>query len=181
MALSTDGKIRLTEAPFPPYSYVPHMFPHPVREPQGHGYGQDCEHVRRYDHNHWRASYEHRRAVDLFNHGYYWEAHESWETLWHALGRVGASADQIKGLIKMAAAGVKAREGRPEGVARHAARARDLFAMSGVDSPSIDSSLGPCPFRQLQQFANEVACNPNAFVNDAIAPVVIVFPFVMRP
>ncbi|MER9222262.1 DUF309 domain-containing protein [Mesorhizobium sp. M0644] len=22
--------------------------------------------------------------IDLINHGYYWEAHEAWEPLWHA-------------------------------------------------------------------------------------------------
>ncbi|TGQ49534.1 DUF309 domain-containing protein, partial [Mesorhizobium sp. M1C.F.Ca.ET.210.01.1.1] len=25
-----------------------------------------------------------RWGIDLFNHGYYWEAHEAWEPLWHA-------------------------------------------------------------------------------------------------
>ena len=63
----------------------------------------------------------------MFNHGFYWEAHEAWEALWHAAGRRGATADFLKGLIKLAAAGVKAREGRAAGVRQHSQRAGELF------------------------------------------------------
>ena len=70
----------------------------------------------------------HRWAIDLFNHGYYWEAHEAWEAIWIALGRRGAQADFIKALIKLTAAGVKLRQRRPRGAVRHARRAAELFA-----------------------------------------------------
>lgn len=66
-------------------------------------------------------------GIDLFNLGYYWEAHEAWEGLWHACGRSGRMADFLKGLIALAAAGVKLREGRERGVRQHAARAQWLF------------------------------------------------------
>ena len=56
------------------------------------------------------------RGVSLFNAGYYWEVHEVWEGLWHAYGRRGVLADVIKALIKLAAAGVKVREGQEHGV-----------------------------------------------------------------
>lgn len=75
----------------------------------------------------WRRSEPYLYGIDLFNHGYYWEAHESWESLWHAAGRRGEMADYLKGLIKLAAAAVKAREGNPSGVERHAARATQLL------------------------------------------------------
>jgi predicted metal-dependent hydrolase len=65
--------------------------------------------------------------VDLFNAGYYWEAHEAWEGCWHAVGRSGAVAALLKGLIRLAACGVKAREGRHEGVLSHAAAAERHF------------------------------------------------------
>ena len=68
------------------------------------------------------------RGVALFNAGYYWEAHEVWEGLWHAYGRRGVLADVIKALIKLAAAGVKVREGQEHGVRIHARRAAELFA-----------------------------------------------------
>ena len=62
----------------------------------------------------------------LFNAGYYWEAHDAWESLWHAHGRRGVVADVIKALIKLAAAGVKAREGHEHGVRIHAGRAAEF-------------------------------------------------------
>jgi predicted metal-dependent hydrolase len=65
--------------------------------------------------------------MDLFNHGYYWEAHEAWESLWHAAGRTGPVADFLKGLIKLAAAGVKVAEGNQDGARSHAKRAAELF------------------------------------------------------
>lgn len=66
-------------------------------------------------------------GVDLFNSGFYWEAHEAWEAVWIAAGRKGAVADFLKSLIKLAAAGVKVRENRPTGVHRHASRCLQLL------------------------------------------------------
>jgi hypothetical protein len=67
------------------------------------------------------------RGVALFDAGYYWEAHEAWEGLWHAAGRRGPTAEVLKGLIKLAAAGVKVREGQEHGVRTHARRAAASF------------------------------------------------------
>ena len=69
-----------------------------------------------------------RRGVELFDAGYYWEAHEAWEVLWHAVGRRGPTADILRGLIKLAAAGIKVRERREPGVRTHTRRAADCFA-----------------------------------------------------
>jgi hypothetical protein len=76
----------------------------------------------------WETSTAYLRGVELFNAGYYWEAHEVWESLWHVHGRRGAIAHVVQALIKLAAAGVKVREGRPGGVRTHASRAALLFA-----------------------------------------------------
>jgi predicted metal-dependent hydrolase len=120
----------LPDTPFPPYSYVPGRHPHPLSDLAGHGHGRDrppaeCPNPE--------APFANRpllHGIDLFNHGYYWEAHEEWEALWHACQRQGPLADFLKGLIKLAAAGVKLRENRPAGVRRHAARAEQLFEAS---------------------------------------------------
>jgi uncharacterized protein len=76
------------------------------------------------------------RGVALFNAGYYWEAHEVWEDLWHAYGRRGVLADVVKALIKLAAAGVKVREGQEHGVRTHAGRAGELFAAARREGAS---------------------------------------------
>jgi predicted metal-dependent hydrolase len=63
----------------------------------------------------WRDSPDYLYGVDLFNNGYYWEAHEAWEGLWRAAGKVGVTAEFLKGLIKLTAAAIKIREGRSVG------------------------------------------------------------------
>ena len=125
------GRPRLTTAPLPPYSYVSGYEPHPLRDPAGHLFGQKETEVTLLDPGRWDNSAAYLRGIDLFNHGYYWESHEAWEALWHAAGRRGTTADFLKGLIKLAAAGVKAREGNRDGIGRHARRAADLFNRVG--------------------------------------------------
>ena len=64
---------------------------------------------------------EYRYGADLFNAGFFWEAHEAWEGLWLAHGRKGPVARVVQALIKLAAAGVKIREGQPAGARTHTA------------------------------------------------------------
>jgi hypothetical protein len=118
---------RYGERPLPPYSYVPGHAPHPVSDPRGHMHGHVAEAVPPLDSSNWQVSPAYLEGVDLFNHGFYWEAHETWESLWHAAGRAGPTGIWLKGLIKIAAAGVKAREGNPVGVERHARRSLALI------------------------------------------------------
>ena len=125
----TVDRPRHTDGALPPYSYVPGHAPHPVSDPAGHMHGEPHEEVAPLRANDWQASKPYLLGVDLFNHGYYWEAHEAWESLWHAVGRSGEMGDFLKGLIKLAATAVKAREGNPCGVERHATRAIELLAV----------------------------------------------------
>ncbi len=114
------------DAELPTYSYVTGRYPHPTRDPGGHSHGHELR-ANAIDSQNWRHSRQYLLGCELFNHGYYWEAHEAWEAVWQACGRRGDVADFLKGLIKLAAAGVKVREGRPTGVARLGARAGALF------------------------------------------------------
>lgn len=111
---------------FPPYAYVSGRAPHPVTDPRGHLYGHVACPAPAVDSPIWWTEFDYAR--DLWNHGYYWEAHEVWEGLWHGVPRAHPWGLLLQGLIKLAAAGVKAREGRPEGVRRHAVRARELMS-----------------------------------------------------
>src|SRR5260221_4877813 len=114
------------ELSLPPYAFVPGRNAHPTSDPNGHSFGQKPAHPEPPDPQAWQLSQAFRYGIDLFNYGYYWESHEVWEGLWHSCGRTGLVADFIKGLIKLAAAGVKVREGKPEGVRSHAGRAAAL-------------------------------------------------------
>jgi hypothetical protein len=173
---------RLTpNIPFPPYSYVTGRFPHPTRDPAGHSYGHSAARPLPLDPGNWNTSQPYLYAIDLFNHGYYWEAHEAWEALWHAAGRRGPMADFLKGLIKLAAGGVKVLEGRPEGVRRHARRAIELFHSVGNDSTcAAGSSFCGLNLGELVHFAEQIAANPPV-AQDRAAPVEVVFSFELCP
>lgn len=124
---------RWTTFPFPAYSYVSGRFPHPLRDCEGHGcQGPEAPRAVGVDDS-WEDCLAYLWGIDLYHAGFYWEAHEAWEGVWHAAGRQGVLADFLKGLIRLAAAGVKAREGRADGIRRHAARAGELFARVGSD------------------------------------------------
>lgn len=135
----------LPDVPLPPYSFVPGRSPHPFHDPAGHSYQCVREHPAVPDPAHWRQSRAFLRGVDLFNHGFYWEAHEAWEGLWHACGRHGVLADFLKGLIQLAAAGVKHREQVPQGMQNHARRAAELWqdTVSSLGTRQ-DQFLGLC-------------------------------------
>ena len=119
-------------------------------------------------------------GFDLFNHGYYWEAHEAWEQCWVAEDRQGELADVLKGLIKLAAAGVKAREGKTEGVRRHARRAEEL--LRAISSPH-QSSL-PDSWRQASatwaEHARRVHETAEQWIDTHDRPVLAVFDFALR-
>jgi hypothetical protein len=148
--------------PLPPYAYVPgHDLPHPVTDARGHSY---ATHAQRHEAPIARAALDQlpadpasrhralaamlaanahwRHTLDLFNAGHYWESHEGWEGFWNVLGRTTPEARCIQGLIHLAAAAVKIREGKPAGVSRHTARARELLGGSRA-APRAATPAGP--------------------------------------
>lgn len=127
----------LPDEPLPPYTFIPGQSPHPISDPAGHSYGHRPEIPAPPDPQRWRESRTYLRGLDLFNHGYYWEAHEAWESLWMACGRSGPTADFLKALIKLAAAGVKQLEGKPKGTRSHAEGAAELLRQLEVNNPRI--------------------------------------------
>ncbi len=83
---------------------------------------------------------------DLFNHGYYWEAHEAWEALWQVAGRGSSERAFLKALILLSAAGVKIRENKYSAAGRHAGRAAMLLRhLMKVPHVSFARALGMAP------------------------------------
>jgi hypothetical protein len=115
------------DEPLPPYSYVPGQFPHPTADPAGHSFGMSPALPAPVEPDEWRLCRPYLYGIDLFNRGYYWESHVAWESLWLACGRRGTVANFLKGLIKLAAAGVKALQGMPTGEKSHSGRAAELW------------------------------------------------------
>lgn len=81
--------------------------------------------------------------MDLFNHGYWWEAHEAFEALWHAAGRAGERADFVQALIHLSAACLNRRRGHAAAARRQAGRAIEGLGAApssgymGIDIPAL--------------------------------------------
>jgi predicted metal-dependent hydrolase len=130
----------LPQKSLPPYAYLPGKNPHPVRDPTGHSYHVEpipvaAEASPSSDAFLW--------GLDLFNHGYYWEAHEAWEGLWQVADRDGPLRMLFKGLILLSAAGVKIRERKKAAAQRHAKRAAALFRQ--LPARAFERTLGMSP------------------------------------
>jgi hypothetical protein len=164
---------------FPPYSFVPGgPWPHPVSSPKGHSAGRPPHKSEPIVDGRWQESTDYLRGVELFNGGYYWESHEVWESLWHAHGRRGPTADLLKGLIKLAAAGVKVREGQPSGVTTHARRAAAL--MEAIRAEVGETWLG-LRLSDWADIAQGVADHPPHDPGEPGAAVSRVFDFRIEP
>ncbi len=112
---------RYTDIPFPPYRFIPGQHPHPTAHPDGHSYhppGEPEPEATNHAPDAWRQSEEYLFGVDLYNHGYWWEAHESWEALWQLTDKKGVQGKFLQGLIQTGAAHLKFLLNHPRGFDR---------------------------------------------------------------
>jgi len=105
---------------FPAYAFIPGRNAHPTRSPEGHSYrAQEAEPaLTTLSHDRWRENREYLWGTDLYNHGYFWEAHEIWEGLWQSARHDNDScqATFLRGLIQCAAACLKILMNQPQGL-----------------------------------------------------------------
>jgi hypothetical protein len=116
----------------------------------------------------------HSYGVDLFNHGYYWEAHESWEGLWQVAHRDGPLRMLFKGLILLSAAGVKIRERKNAAAQRHAKRAAALLRqLAKVPNRAFELALGmsPAALAECAEAATRIPANLQATAPGRPQPV----------
>ena len=100
-----------SERRLPAYRYVAGRTPHPTRDPDGHSFGALRAGPTPFDPGAWRSSQAYLHGVDLFNHGFWWEAHEALEDPWRAAGRRSDTGRFLQGLIQIAAAHWKRQSG----------------------------------------------------------------------
>ena len=93
----SDAPRYLPDRPFPPYAYLPGQGAHPTQHPDGHSYGVEHEAVH-LPAERWSENDDYLFGVDLYNHGYFWEAHEAWEGLWQIGGHDASQATFLQGL-----------------------------------------------------------------------------------
>ena len=162
----------------PPYTFIPGHWPHPCCTPEGHSYGVESPEAQPLISETWQSCTSYTRGLVLFNAGYYWEAHELWEDVWKALNRRGPMAELLKGLIKLAAVGIKIRQGRPNAACSLLRRACSHFesVMQHYSDPVAGLSLGPLLAWAVE--FNESIADINA---DPTLPVEVVFPELPGP
>ncbi|MCZ6596481.1 MAG: DUF309 domain-containing protein [Planctomycetota bacterium] len=143
------------ERAFPPYAFVPGESPHPTRDPRGHSYGGDEEPAAYLLPERWRENVDYLYGVDLYNHGYLWEAHEAWEGLWHAAKQDPLQADHLQGLIQCTAACLKIQMDQPRGLARLAQLGTEKLGRVALESGGTFMGLDLVAFAQaLRAFAD---------------------------
>jgi SagB-type dehydrogenase family enzyme len=157
---------------FPAYAYIPGHWPHPTRDTDGHSFGRGELAPLRLDPRAWRANATFTRGLELFDAGYYWEAHEAWEALWVGCDREGPTADLLSGLIKIAAAGIKIRQGNASAAARLATRATE--SLQRAEAAGGSATMAGLSFSRLQVLARQ-AENAHGRPSSGGEPVVVVF------
>jgi len=98
---------RYSTRPFPSYRFVPGRTPHPRRDPTGHSYGLPEPKPAPFPADQWHASGDYLYGIDLYNFAYWWECHEVFEGLWHAVGHDSEQGNFFQALIQLAAANLK--------------------------------------------------------------------------
>ncbi|MGH7147982.1 MAG: DUF309 domain-containing protein [Nitrospiraceae bacterium] len=137
---------RYSTRPFPLYRFVPGRTPHPRRDPRGHSYGLPEPKPTPFPAAQWQTSEDYLYGIDLYNFAYWWECHEIFEGLWHAVGHNNEQGNFFQALIQLAAANLKYFLGNP-------AAAHNLFRSGiirlqnvppsylGIDVPLLTEAL----------------------------------------
>jgi uncharacterized protein len=113
--------------------------------------------------NDWDANEDYLFAIDLFNAGYYWEAHTFWERLWAVEGIEPAVRHFLQGLVQLAAACLKRRQGELAGAHKLVTRARANFGLAGLSEAPGSRLLGidgGAVQRQVERFVSRERQGP---------------------
>jgi uncharacterized protein len=130
--MSEDLRERITHRrysgrPFPAYRFTPGRDPHPTANPAGHSYeppGTPPRHHEVVSPEKWRDCESYLFACDLYNHAYWWEAHEEWEGIWKAFDKGTVPRRFLQGLIQVSACHLKLFLKHLDGVERLRASSR---------------------------------------------------------
>ncbi|REJ93100.1 MAG: DUF309 domain-containing protein [Planctomycetota bacterium] len=139
MSTASKSDVKFTRlipsAELPRYTHVPGTgTPHPYRDPRGHSYNRRPGTPTALEQDRWAENRSYLLGLDYFNLGFYWEANDEWDRLLRASGPETPVGQFLKGLVKLAAAGIKVREESIHGVRRHAASAGEVFADVAADT-----------------------------------------------
>lgn len=117
---------------FPPYSFIPTQNLNPNRV-GGYREGIPDPISKPIDENNFFKHQDYLFAIDLINHGYYWESHVYFEAIWHAHHHKGPIASYCKAMVKIAAGAIKNKQGRGDSSKRLFKGANEIFINLPID------------------------------------------------
>ncbi len=129
---------RCPDRTLPAYRFVPGLNPHPFRHPDGHAFTDGSAPAGPATPAQTEETF--LWGLDLFDHRYWWEAHEAWEAVWHRLPRGSPAAELTQGLIQAAAALLKTHMGHRRAAERLLSQA--LVRLARADAAGELSARG---------------------------------------
>lgn len=99
--------VRYTDFPFPAQKYLPGEGVHPSKQAEGEHIPGCAFSAVMFGEATWQDADRYLYAIDLFNHGYWWETHEILEDIWNDVGPRTPVGLFIQGLIQIAASLIK--------------------------------------------------------------------------
>ena len=93
-------------------------------------------------------------GADLYNHGFFWEAHEVWEAVWMAATPNSARRQALRSLIQMTNACLKLAMGKRNAFERLAAEVAQISPGEGLAHEGLDMAALASAF---ERFAAGVA------------------------
>jgi len=85
----------------------------------------------------WRKDPRFLYAADLFDHRYFWEAHEQWEALWHFASPDGETKAVLQSLIQIAASMLQHHMGSTRGASALLIRATERLTPILTDGHTV--------------------------------------------
>ena len=122
----------------PLYRYVPGLYPHPIKHPQGHSFqrvlkGEWSEGLE------WQKDSIWLEGLDLFDNRFYWEAHEVWEFRWKQVADPYRSV--LQAMILSAASLLQKHMGRDRIADKSWIKARSLLLCAGQSVTNVGVDL----------------------------------------
>jgi len=131
---------RYTNRPFPSYTHLPLVTPHPFRDPEGHSYGKEEEECQDLTPETWMTNECYLYSIDLYNYSFWWESHEGWEGLWQLCDKQSPKGRFLQALIQIASALIKRHQKRIPGLQSLAAKSLDNLKFV-IDNSELKNSL----------------------------------------
>lgn len=165
----------LPEKKLPPYAFLPGYKPHPKSDPNGHSYNLPEKKSSKLNPYSPFECENYLYGIDLFNNGFYWEAHEEWEGVWNVHNKEGTQADFLKALIKICATGVKLRVSHFDGAKTHSITAKKMF--DEIKEYTNEDFYAGLDLNLLTKFCMDIYNNTEKFKVDAKNNVEVIFDY----